>query len=122
MRSAGNISLLVRGVGLVATALPGALIAAPVPPDERTIHSQPSWVLATNGVEVAITKRGGHMAPVTFDRKAAAPIRPNHVSPWQDENLTDLPAAVLVPGEPAEVLLPRGVRPESQAQVRRHGP
>ena len=97
MRSASNIRLLVRGVGLVATALPASLIAAPVPPEERTIHSQPSWVLATDGVEVAITKRGGHMAPVTFDRKAATPIRPYHVSPWQDENLTDLPAAVLVP-------------------------
>ena len=37
------------------------------------------------------------MAPVTFDRKAAAPIRPYHISPWQDEGLKDLPAAVLVP-------------------------
>ena len=64
---------------------------------ERTIHSQPSWILASDDVEVAVTRLGGHMAPVTFDRRAARPIRPYHVSPWQDEGLADLPAAVLVP-------------------------
>lgn len=37
------------------------------------------------------------MAPVTFARTSPSPIRPYHVSPWQDEGLADLPAAVLVP-------------------------
>ncbi|MFM8578466.1 MAG: hypothetical protein ACKOCN_06665 [Planctomycetaceae bacterium] len=65
--------------------------------DERTIHGQPSWILSTDDVEVAVTRRGGHMAPVTFGRRDGSPIQPYHVSPWQDENRDDLPAAVLVP-------------------------
>lgn len=95
-RSAFMVSRLV-GIALVAALVAGQGRAADVQPDERTISSQPSWILANDTVEVAITKLGGHMAPVTFDRKAAAPIRPYHISPWQDEGLKDLPAAVLVP-------------------------
>jgi hypothetical protein len=63
---------------------------------EREIHAQPSWILATDDVEVAVTKLGGHMAPVTFDRRGR-PFQPYHISPWQDERIEDLPAAVLVP-------------------------
>ena len=85
------------GIVLVAAFVAGQVTAADVQPEERTISSQPSWILANDTVEVAVTKLGGHMAPVTFDRKAAAPIRPYHISPWQDEGLKDLPAAVLVP-------------------------
>ena len=85
------------GIALVAAFMAGQGSAADVQPEERTISSQPSWILANDTVEVAVTKLGGHMAPVTFDRKAAAPIRPYHISPWQDEGLKDLPAAVLVP-------------------------
>jgi hypothetical protein len=86
-----------EGLCVVATALPTSLPGAPVAAEERTIHGQPSWIIATDDVELAITKRGGHMAPVSFDRKAGVPIRPYHISPWQDEGLEDLPAAVLVP-------------------------
>jgi len=85
------------GIALVAALVARQGSAADVQPEERTISSQPSWILANDSVEVAITKLGGHMAPVTFDRTAAAPIRPYYVSPWQDEGLKDLPAAVLVP-------------------------
>jgi hypothetical protein len=63
---------------------------------EREIYAQPSWILANDDVEVAVTKLGGHMAPVTFDRRGR-PFQPYHISPWQDERLKDLPAAVLVP-------------------------
>jgi len=85
------------GIALVVALVAGQGSAAEVQPEERTISSQPSWILANDTVEVAVTKLGGHMAPVTFDRKAATPIRPYHISPWQDEGLKDLPAAVLVP-------------------------
>jgi len=85
------------GIALVVVLVAGQGSAAEVQPEERTISSQPSWILANDTVEMAVTKLGGHMAPVTFDRKAAAPIRPYHISPWQDEGLKDLPAAVLVP-------------------------
>jgi len=80
----------------MAALVAGQAMAADVPPQERTIHAQASWILATDDVEVAVTKLGGHMAPVTFDRRGR-PFQPYHVSPWQDEGLEDLPAAVLVP-------------------------
>jgi hypothetical protein len=62
----------------------------------RDVHGQPSWILAGDDVEVALTKLGGHMAPVTFDRRGK-PFQPYHVSPWQDEKLESFPAAVLAP-------------------------
>ena len=84
-------------ITLLAAMAAGRGRAADVQPEDRTIHSQPSWILANDDVEVAVTKLGGHMAPVTFDRKTAAPIRPYAISPWQDEGLKDLPAALLAP-------------------------
>ena len=61
----------------------------------QTIHSQPSYVIATKQVELAVTQVGGHMAPVTFFRDTAHPVAPYHVSPWQDEPPTEMPAPVL---------------------------
>lgn len=64
-------------------------------PNTRTIHSQPSFVLSTPQVELAVTELGGHMAPVTFFRSSAKSVRPYHVSPWQDEKPSAMPAPVL---------------------------
>jgi hypothetical protein len=61
----------------------------------RTFHAQPSFVVATKEVEVAVTQLGGHMAPVTFFRESANPVRPYYVSPWQEEAPTQMPAPVL---------------------------
>lgn len=72
-----------------------ALRAAPGE-SPRTIHSQPSWSVSNGQVEVAVTRRGGHMAPVTFYRDTDRPVRPYHVSPWQDEKPSTMPAPVLV--------------------------
>ena len=76
-----------------------AAAAAATAADEnvtRSFHSQPSFVVATKEVEVAVTKLGGHMAPVTFFRDTAQPVRPYHISPWQDEAPSKMPAPVLV--------------------------
>lgn len=75
----------------------GPSTAAEVAVEERLVHAQPCWILATDEIEVALTRRGGHMAPVVFTRGGKDEIRPYHVSPWQEENLGDLPAEVLVP-------------------------
>ena len=64
-------------------------------PTLRTFHVQPSFVVATKEVELAVTKFGGHMAPVTFFRDSAKPVQPYHISPWQDEKPTKMPAPVL---------------------------
>ena len=63
----------------------------------RTIHAQPSYVVSTKQVELAVTELGGHMAPVTFFRDSDKPVRPYYVSPWQDEKPLAMPAPVLVP-------------------------
>lgn len=62
----------------------------------RTFHSQPSFVVASKEVEVAVTQLGGHLAPVTFFRDSAQPVRPYYISPWQDEAPSKMPAPVLV--------------------------
>lgn len=72
-----------------------ATAAADEPP-VQTIHSQPSWVISTKTTQLAVTQRGGHMAPVTFYRDTEQPIAPYYVSPWQDEKLA-LDVPVLVP-------------------------
>ncbi len=76
-------------ISLVATACFAA------DPDTRTIHAQPSFVVSTKQVELAVTELGGHMAPVTFFRDSDKPVRPYYVSPWQDEKHATMPAPVL---------------------------
>lgn len=75
----------------MAATLPALTHAA----EKRVIHLQPSWVISTPQVELAVTEAGGDMAPVTFFRDTAKPVQPYYISPWQDEKLTDLPAPVL---------------------------
>lgn len=62
----------------------------------ETIASQPSWVIRSRSVELAVTELGGHMAPVSFYRDTDQPVQPYYVSPWQDEHLL-LDEPVLVP-------------------------
>ncbi len=61
-----------------------------------TRNGQSCWVIKSGQVELAITKLGGHMAPVTFYRDSPSPIAPYYISPWQGET-HDYPVPVLVP-------------------------
>ena len=83
---------------LCALAASLVLMASAVAADapSRSVHSQPRAILATKDVEVAVTTRGGHMAPVTFFRSSDRPVQPYSVSPWQDEAPLPMPAPVLV--------------------------
>jgi hypothetical protein len=63
----------------------------------RTIHSQPSFVIANKQTELAVTRLGGQMSPVTFFRDSAEPVQPYYISPWQDEKIAEFGAPVLVP-------------------------
>ena len=72
-----------------------SIAAAAEPAKMETIDAQPSWVLESPQVRLAVTKIGGQMAPVTFLRDSGMPVQPYHVSPWQNEGLKDLPAPVL---------------------------
>ena len=64
---------------------------------DRVVHNQSSFLLANEMVSVAITKCGGHIAPVTFAGSGEQQITPYYISPWQDEEPEDMPAEVLVP-------------------------
>jgi hypothetical protein len=63
----------------------------------KEIYGQPSFVLENELVSLAVTKLGGHMAPVVFGAANDRQICPYYISPWQDENHADMPAEVLVP-------------------------
>ena len=72
------------------------LLAMAVDEPIRVVHSQKSWVISSDQVELSVTQLGGHMAPVRFFRGDARPVQPYHISPWQDEKLT-IDNPVLVP-------------------------
>lgn len=59
--------------------------------DLKTIHGQPSWTVRSSTVQAHITRMGGHLAPVTFDRTGRA-IQPYAIAPWAEESIpNDLP-------------------------------
>ncbi len=60
---------------------------SPLSAQTRTIADQPSWVVSSDAVELAVTRLGGHMGPVTFFPGTGQPIQPYYVSPWQEEKL-----------------------------------
>lgn len=67
------------------------------PTTTHTIHSQPSYLLESDAVSLAVTRLGGQLAPVTFGEGGPKPISPYYISPWQDEHHEAMPAAVLTP-------------------------
>jgi hypothetical protein len=56
----------------------------PKRPELRKVLGQPSWRLASPRVEAFVTQTGGHLGPVTFDRRGTK-IRPLSVAPWAQE-------------------------------------
>ena len=61
----------------------------------KTAHFRPCYILSNEQTEVAVTQEGGQMAPVVFFRNTEHPARPYHLSPWQSEPRTEMPAPVL---------------------------
>jgi hypothetical protein len=53
-------------------------------PGLRVVLGQPSWRIASSHVEAFVTEIGGHIAPVTFDRRDQR-IRPYSIAPWAEE-------------------------------------
>jgi hypothetical protein len=49
------------------------------------IQGQESFLLKARSVELALTKRGGMLAPATFFPEHSAPIRPYAIAPWAEE-------------------------------------
>ncbi|NQU39045.1 MAG: hypothetical protein HQ523_03745 [Lentisphaerae bacterium] len=85
------------------------------------VAGKESWIFASDTTECAITKQGGHMAPVTFANATAKPIRPYYISPWQEEGLR-IGEPVLVPLRGDFFCLPFGDCPPSKDKnSRTHG-
>ncbi len=57
------------------------------PSARKTVCGQSSWRLASSEVEAFVTETGGHVGPVTFERKGRK-IRPYSVAPWGEESFT----------------------------------
>lgn len=53
-------------------------------PRLKDVFGQQSWTLATDEVEVSLSRRGGHLGPVTFFR-GKTPFSPMPVPPWHKE-------------------------------------
>jgi len=62
----------------------------------KNVDSQPSWLVQSSTVKLAITVLGGHMAPVVFFRDQPRPVQPYYLNPWRNENLK-IDDPVLVP-------------------------
>jgi len=52
--------------------------------EQRISHGQLSWRLASAQVEAFVTEMGGHLGPVTFDRRGRK-LQPYSVAPWAEE-------------------------------------
>lgn len=80
-------------------------------PIQKIIANQPSWIILSKDVELAVTQLGGHMAPVKFYRASRAPVQPYYISPWQNED-RKLPVPVLRPLRGDFFCLPFGANAE----------
>jgi len=90
------------------------LLAAVGCSTNRTVNnSQVGWLVRSDKVEMFVTRDGGHMAPVRFCRDGDRPIQPYYISPWQNENLKNLPDPVLVPLRGDFFCMPFGANAET---------
>jgi hypothetical protein len=67
---------------------PGARRGGKMKEAAAMVRGERSWVLANGQVELAVTEKGGHMAPVFFFRDTDKPLQPYYVSPWQGKGVT----------------------------------
>lgn len=77
-----------KKTGAGKSAAPAGRKAAPkrksALPRLQDVAGHPSWKIANDDVEVCLSKRGGHMAPITFFRKDAK-FSPMAIAPWSKE-------------------------------------
>ncbi len=61
----------------------------------KNVMGQASWRVASDRVEAFVTRTGGHLAPVVFDRRGRK-IAPFQVAPWAQEKSGPMPAILKV--------------------------
>ena len=68
--------------------------------ETRLIAGQASWLLENDQVRLAVTVRGGQMAPVVFFRRSSNPVEPYYLNPWHSEGArTGLPLLDVLRGD-----------------------
>lgn len=88
--------------------------------NSKEINGKECFVLKNDSVELAVTKIGGHMAPVNFFDGDANAVQPYYVSPWQEENLQlDEPVLRSLRGD--FFCLPFGANPSADNPYSGHG-
>ncbi|MCF7929738.1 MAG: hypothetical protein K9L68_14070 [Spirochaetales bacterium] len=66
----------------------------------KNIKGQESYLLENKTIQLAVTKTGGQMAPVTFYRDTKKPVEPYFIAPWAEENLKlDEPVVGILRGD-----------------------
>ena len=56
-------------------------------PRLETVLGQPSWSFGSGPVRATLTRRGGHLAPVSFTLKSGKTVQPFAVAPWAERKL-----------------------------------
>jgi len=56
-------------------------------PRLETVLGQPSWSFGSGLVRATLTRRGGHLAPVTFTLPSGKVVQPFAVAPWAERRL-----------------------------------
>src|SRR5947208_14134240 len=56
-------------------------------PRLETVLGQPSWSFGSGLVRATLTRRGGHLAPVTFNLPSGKTVQPFAVAPWAERKL-----------------------------------
>ncbi len=63
---------------------------------EELRYGQECWVISSGKVELALTKIGGHTAPVYFFRDTDTPVQPYYINPWyEDTSIEDAAIRVI---------------------------
>jgi hypothetical protein len=68
-------------------------------PSLKSVLGEPSWTIASDDVQASVTRIGGHVAPVIFDRRRRK-IAPYATAPWHNEKVP--------PGTPPLIKVLRG--------------
>ncbi len=54
----------------------------------QIVYDQPCFTMQSDEIFLAVTRFGGHVAPVEFYKNSEKPIMPYHIAPWWDEGIT----------------------------------
>lgn len=80
---------------------------------DQTQHDNSSATIVWNCGEVSLQSLGGMLGPVTFRLPGGKKVRPLHIAPWENEDLSDQPPILQrLRGE--WLCVPFGMRPNEQ--------